>query len=83
VNENSDTDSDTSTIMSEPPSDDCEPPVTRAPRRRPPKKPKRNGEKDVPRKKGKDQAVQRAPSMQVSRTLTTVFLMVFVALRGV
>jgi hypothetical protein len=61
VDDNSDTDSDANNILSEPPLDDCEPPMTRAPRGRPPKKRKRNGENDGRRKKGKDQAVQRAP----------------------
>ncbi|KAA8894804.1 hypothetical protein FN846DRAFT_912471 [Sphaerosporella brunnea] len=36
--DNSDTDSDASTELSEPPLDECEPPVTRATRGRPPKK---------------------------------------------
>ncbi|KAA8900057.1 hypothetical protein FN846DRAFT_892249 [Sphaerosporella brunnea] len=41
--DNSDTDSDASTVLSEPPLDECEPPATRAPRGSPPpKKRKRN-----------------------------------------
>jgi hypothetical protein len=59
----SDTDSDASSELSEPPLDDCEPPITRASRGRPSKKRKRNGENDGRRKKGRNlnQAVQRAP----------------------
>jgi hypothetical protein len=57
----SDTDSDASSELSEPPLDDCEPPITRVPRGRPSKKRKRNGENDGRRKKGRNQAVQRAP----------------------
>jgi zinc finger SWIM domain-containing protein 3 len=56
-------DSDDSTL-SDPPLDECAPPLTRASRGRPSKKRKRNGENESRRKKGKNQgpnAVQRAP----------------------
>jgi hypothetical protein len=61
LDDDSDTDSDSSSVMSEPPLDDCEPHLTRAPRGRPLQKRKRNGENDGRRKKAGKQAVQRAP----------------------
>jgi hypothetical protein len=68
--DDSDTDSDASSGLSEPPLENCEPPVTRAPRGRPPKKRKRNGDNDKRRKKGKEQALQRAPFRYNARSCT-------------
>jgi zinc finger SWIM domain-containing protein 3 len=63
VEHSSESDSDDSGL-SDPPLDECAPPLTRASRGRPSKKRKRNGENETRRKKGKNQgpnAVQRAP----------------------